>query len=223
MIFESIKYDIKKQNDNKLIISLNKKHLITRVASLFAFDLVLLYIMWNKIDFNSINLIFVGFVLLIITSLFQIIKDLKMYQSGKEYVFNKIKNTIHLNEKLIGKLKGISAIEIIEDEGADEENSTFQLCLSSEDFDSIFFSKSENFKNIESVALAISKITNVEFKFKSSIELLELESENEKAIQHQEFVKSFEEKFKDKTLDELNYISNSTEFREYCTCGTIHL
>ncbi len=205
MIFEFNKYRITSQSNRELIISMVKNYVIFEIVITIIGCALLGYFLSRNNDFSKIGVIEIGLGFAFILTFYNLFRNLKVLRKGEVYIFNSTYNSITRNNQSISALDQIDRIQIIEHDDSESSNQ-YELQVHLKEGHTIYFQKTTNLGHQKQLGEAISGVSGVPFNYKSREELWEEEYIREQEIAFQINVKRFEEKYKDRSNEELKEI-----------------
>lgn len=206
MIFETNKYQITTQNDEKLVITYNTDHLKLQIAILIGIELICFIVLWANTNSKQIWGITLSAIVILLFTLFQIIESIQLIKHGEEFIFNKSNNSIFFNKKLVGSLDKVKEIKIFEDNTDFESPTEYQLYIYLDNFAPIQFRKSTILNDQRAIGRAIAKLSNVPFSFQSELERFKFSQLPQKKIEYEAKVKLYEERYQERSLLQLKKI-----------------
>lgn len=215
MIFQITKYRISKQNSRELVISLNLNYVKLEITVTVLSCLVLCYFLWDKVDFGNINFIGISLGILILTTIFNLIRNLILMQEGENYTFNNSLNSITRNGNSLDQLSNVYKIDIVERH--DHESAIqYELQIHLRNNHPICFQKTANLEFQKSLGTAVSSISNVPFDYVIREQQQEQRKVKQQAVNLEPYIKMFESKFEGKSKIELEKISKKgSGYAEY--------
>ncbi|WP_422359713.1 hypothetical protein [Reichenbachiella sp.] len=178
-------------------------------------SLAFCYFLWDHVDFENIGFIEISLGLLILTTIFNLIRNLKLILEGENYIFNKSLNSITKNDQSLGQLHSIYNIDIIEKREHDSPTQ-YELQIHLRNNQLICFQKTTNLKVQKSLGFAISSISDSPFNYAIREQQREQEILKQQAINLEPYIKMFEDKFVGKSKIELESISKEDSgYAEY--------
>lgn len=205
MIFQYDKYKINHFRNNELIISIDKSYILLEIGLVFISNILLYYYLWDKSNFNQIDIwkLSVGFI--VITSLYNLFKNITLLFDGQVYVFNNTINRISKNGYTVDQLDNICQIRIIEYYDSDSSNQ-FELQIQLLNNSPIIFEKTPNLEFQKTLGKAISQISGVPFTFVNELDIHIEEQLKKKETSFQSKIEMFEKKYAKKSKSELEKI-----------------
>ena len=215
MIFQITKYRISKQSSRELVISLNQNYVILEIAVTALGGLTFCYFLWDKADIDNIGFIEISLVMIILTTTFNLLRNLKLIQEGENYTFNNSLNSITKNGHSLGQLSSIYNIDIVEKRDHDSPTQ-YELQIHLRDNQPICFQKTTNLEFQKSLGIAVSSISNIPFDYSIREQQREQDFLKQQAMNLEPYIKMFEDKFEGKSEIELETISKEDSgYAEY--------
>ena len=215
MIFQFNKYKITYPNDKELKIALVSNYVLFEIAITVLGCALFSYFLWDKVNLDNIGILEFSLASIILTTAYNLFRNLILLLNGEAYVFNNSLNSITKNGRSINKLSSIADIRIIEHRDA-ESSDEYELQILLANNNVISFKKSTNLAFQKTLGHAVSKISGVPFNYVSKEVLQSKEDLKQQKIDRQPYIRIFEEKFKEKNEFELKEISkNDSPYADY--------
>ncbi|MEM6378266.1 MAG: hypothetical protein AAF705_08640, partial [Bacteroidota bacterium] len=207
MLFNGPSYQIKIQNGDRLVLERNKENLIGIFAHFTFYLLALIFLIGNSVQFTQPGTWEFLIVMLTIAFIYSLISTFRSRKQEELITFNRLNNSIMLNQQLIGKIDKIIDIQMLEHPGNDEEIDRYTLVIKMDGYGVIRFQRQPDLDRQRQIGEAVAKMAGLTFSFLSRAEIQATEQQEFDEKQYKELVQLFEGKFADKDQQELKNIA----------------
>lgn len=206
MRFDGPSYQIKIQNEDRLILERTKEHLIGVFAQFVIYIVMLIFLVGDSIDYTQPGYREFLILMLTIAFIYSVFSTIQSHKKKELIDFNSLNNSIMLNGQIIGKIDKIIEIRMIEHPGDDEEIDRYTLVLKMDGYGAILFQKQSDLDHQRQIGKAVATMAGLTFTFVSRAEQQAKKQQEYDEKKYQELVLLFEKKFANKESEELKEI-----------------